>query len=209
MSIKLVMPSNHLILCHPLFLPPIIFLSIRVFSNESVLCIRWPEDWSFSFSISPSNEYSEMISFRIDWLDLLAVQGTLKSLLQDHSSKASILRCSAFFTVQLSHPYMTTGKTIALTRRTFLKLSPNHIQNSLLMVHFSQTSSLSVPTTVFFHPKKPPRSQAYFLFPSQNAIPFLITSLLKTHSLLPLSYQELTFILAFYGLVSINTSDNF
>ena len=203
------MPSSHLILCRPLFLLPPIPPSIRVFSSESSLRMRWPKYWSLSFSIIPSKEHPGLISFRMDWLDLLAVQGTLKSLLQDHSSKASILRCSAFFTVQLSHPYMTTGKTIALTRRTFLKLSPNHIQNSLLMVHFSQTSSLSVPTTVFFHPKKPPRSQAYFLFPSQNAIPFLITSLLKTHSLLPLSYQELTFILAFYGLVSINTSDNF
>ena len=114
MTIKLVMPSNHLILCCPLLLLPSIFPSIRVFSNESALCIRWPKYWSFS--ISPSNEYSGLISFRIDWLDLLAVQGTLKSLLQHHSSKASILRRSAFFTVQLSHPYMTTGKTIALTR---------------------------------------------------------------------------------------------
>ena len=114
------MPSNHLILCHPLLLPPSIFPSIRVFSNESALCIRWPKYWSFSFNISPSNEYSGLISFRMDWLDLLADQGTLKSLLQHHSSKASIHRCSAFFTVQLSHPYMTTGKTIALTRRTFV-----------------------------------------------------------------------------------------
>ena len=114
------MPSNHLILCHPLLLLPSIFRSIRVFSNESALCIRWPNDWSFSFNISPSNEHPGLISFRMDWLDLLAVQGTLKSLLQHHSSKAPILRCSAFFTVQLSHPYMTTGKTIALTRRTFV-----------------------------------------------------------------------------------------
>ena len=119
MSIKSVMPSNHLNLCHPLLLPPSIFPSIRVFSNESVLRIRWPKFWSFSFSISPSNEYSGLISFRIDWLDLLAVQGTLKSLFQHHRSKASI-RCSAFFIVQLSHPYMTTGKTIALTRWTFV-----------------------------------------------------------------------------------------
>ena len=118
-SIKLVMPSNHLILCHP-FLPlPSIFPSIRVFSNESALLIRWPKYWSFSFSISPSNEHSGLISFRIDWLDLLAVQGTLKSLFQHHSSKTSILWRSAFFIVQLSHPYMTTGKTIALTRQTF------------------------------------------------------------------------------------------
>ena len=119
MTIKSVMPSNDLILCHPLLLLPSIFPSIRVFSNESVFCIRWPKYWSFSFSISPSNEYSGLISFRMDWLDLLAVHGTLKSLLQHHSSKASVLQCSAFFIVQLSHPYMTTGKTIALTRWTF------------------------------------------------------------------------------------------
>ena len=120
MSIKSVMPSNHLILCHPLLLPPSIFLSIRVFSKESVLRIRRPKYWHFSFNISPSNEYPGLISFRMDWFDLLAVQGTLKSLLQHHSSKASILWCSAFFTVQLSHPYMTTGKTIDLTRQTFV-----------------------------------------------------------------------------------------
>ena len=119
MSIELVMPSSHLILCHPLLLLPPIPPSIRVFSNESTLCIRWPKYWSFSFSINPSKEHPGLISFRMDWLDLLAVQGTLKSLLQHHSSKASILRLSAFFTVQLSHPYMTTGKTIALTRQTF------------------------------------------------------------------------------------------
>ena len=118
MSIESVMPSSHLILCHTLLLPPSIFPSIRVFSNESVIRIRWPKYWSFSFSISPSNEYSGLISFRMDWLDLLAIQGTLKSLLQHHSSKASILQHSAFFLVQLSHPYMTTGKTIALTRWT-------------------------------------------------------------------------------------------
>ena len=118
MSINLVMPSNHLNLCHPLLLPPSIFPSIRVFSNESALHIKWPEYWSFSFNISPSNEYPGLISFRMDWLDLVAVQGTLKSP-QHHSSKASILACSAFFTVQLSHPYITTGKTIALTRWTF------------------------------------------------------------------------------------------
>ena len=114
------MPSSHLILCHPLLLLPPIRPSIRVFSTESVICIRWPKFWSFSFSISPSNEHSGMISFRMDWLDLLAVQGTLRSLLQHHSSKASILQHSAFFTVQLSHPYLTTGKTITLTRRTFV-----------------------------------------------------------------------------------------
>ena len=120
MSIESVMPSNHLILCQPLLLPASIFPSIRVFSNESVLCIRWPKYGSFSFSVSPSNEYSGLISFRMDWLDLLAVQGIFKSLLQHHSSKASSLQCSAFFMVQLSHPYMTTGKAIALTRRTFV-----------------------------------------------------------------------------------------
>ena len=114
------MPSNHLILCRPLLLPPSIFPNIRVFSNESVLRIRWPKYWSFSFNISPSNEHPGLISFRMDWLDLLSVQGTLTSLLQYHSSKASILLCSAFFIVQLSHPYMTTGKTIALTRWTFV-----------------------------------------------------------------------------------------
>ena len=120
MAIESVMPSNHLILCWPLLLPPSIFPSIRVFSNESILHIRWSKYWSFSFSISPSSEYSGLISFRMDWLDLLAVQGTLKSLLQRHSSKASILGCSAFFIVQLSHPYMTTGKTVALSRQTFV-----------------------------------------------------------------------------------------
>ena len=120
MSIESVMPSNHCILCHPLLLLPSIFISMRVFSNESSLRMRWPKYWSFSFDISPSNEHPGLISFRMDWLDLLAVQGTLKSLLQHHSSKASILQCSVFFTVQLSHPYMTTGKTIALTRRTFV-----------------------------------------------------------------------------------------
>ena len=120
MSTKSVMPSNHPILCHPLLLLPSVFPSIRVFSNESALRIRWPKYWSFTFSISPSNEHPGLISFRMDWLDLLAVQGTLKSLLQHHSSKASILQHSAFFTVQLSHPYLTTGKTIALTRWTFV-----------------------------------------------------------------------------------------
>ena len=117
---ELVIPFNHLILCRPLLLPPSIFPSIRVFSNESALCIRWPKYWSFSFNISPSNEHPGLISFRMDWLDLLAVQGTLKSLLQHYSSKTSILRHSAFFTVQLSYPYMTTGKTKALARWTFV-----------------------------------------------------------------------------------------
>ena len=120
MSIELVMPSNRLILCRPLLLLPSVFPNIRVFSNESVLRIRWPQYWSFSFSITPSNEYSGLISFRMDWLDLLAVQGTLKSLLQHYSSEASILWCSTFFIVQLSHPYMTTGKIKALTRQTFV-----------------------------------------------------------------------------------------
>jgi len=120
MSIELVMPFNHLILCHSFLLLPSIFPSITVFSNESALCMRWPKYWSFSFNISSSNEQPGLISFRMDWLDLLAVQGTLKSLLQHHSSKASIFPCSAFFIVQLSHPYMTTGKTIALTRRIFV-----------------------------------------------------------------------------------------
>ena len=120
MSIESVMPSNHFILCCPLLLPPSIFPSIRNYSNESVLHIRWPKYWSFSFNISPSNEYSALISFRMDWLDLLAVQGTLKSFHQHHSSKASILQLSAFFIVQLSHPYMTTGKTITLTRQIFV-----------------------------------------------------------------------------------------
>ena len=131
------MPSNHLILCHPLFLLPSIFPSIRVFSNESVLCIRWPEYWSFSSSISPSNEYSRLISFRMDWLDLLAVQVTLKSLLHNHSSKASFLRCSAFSIDQLSHPFVTTGKTITLTRWTFVDKGMSLLFNMLpkLRVH--------------------------------------------------------------------------
>ena len=131
MSITSVIPSNHLILCRPFLLPPSIFPSIRVFSNELVPRIRWPKSWSFSFSISPSNEYSWLISCRIDWLDLLAVQGTFKSLLQHHSSKASILWCSAFFIVQISHPYMTTGKTIALTRWTFIGKAMSLLFNML------------------------------------------------------------------------------
>uniref|UniRef100_A0AC11DB56 Uncharacterized protein n=1 Tax=Ovis aries TaxID=9940 RepID=A0AC11DB56_SHEEP len=135
MSIESVMPSSHLILCRPLLLPPIP-RSIRVFSNESTLCMRWPKYWSFSFSISPSNEHPGLVSFRMDWLDLLAVQGTLKSLLQHHSSKASILWRSPFFTVQLSHPYMTTGKTIALTRWTFV--------GKVMSLLFSMLSSLVI-----------------------------------------------------------------
>ena len=136
MSIKLVMPYNHLIFYRPLLLSPSVFPSIRVFSDESVLHIRWPEYWSLSFSISPSNEYSGLISFRIDWLNLLAVQETLKSLLQHHSSKASVLQCSAFFTVQLSHPYMTAGKTIALVRWTFV--------GKVMSLHFNMLSRLVI-----------------------------------------------------------------
>ena len=138
MSIELAMPSNHLILCHPLLLLPSIFPSIRVFSNESALRIRWPKYWSFSFSISPSNEYSGLISFRMDWLDLLAVQGTLKSLLQHHSSKASVLQCSAFFMVQISHPYMTTGKTIAWTIWTFAGKVMSLLFNMLSRLSFQR-----------------------------------------------------------------------
>ena len=155
------MPSNRLI-CHPLLLPPSIFPSIRVFSKESALCIRWPKYWSFSFSISPSNEYSEVISFRMDWLDLLAVQGTLKSLLQHHSSKASILWYSAFFMVQLSHPYMTTGKTIALTRWTFVGKVMSLLLNTLsrLVVTFLPRSERLLiswpqsPSAVILEPPK-------------------------------------------------------
>ena len=130
-SIESVMSSSHLILCHPLLLLPPISPSIRVFPNESIFCIRWPKDWTFSFNISPSKEHPGLISFRMDWLDLLAVQGTLKSLLQHHSSKASILWCSAFYTVQLSHLYLTTGKTIALTRRTFVGKAMSLLFNML------------------------------------------------------------------------------
>ena len=141
MSIESMMPSNHhLILCYPLLLLPSVFPSIGVFSSESVLCIRWPKYWDFSFSISPSNEYSGLISFRMDWLDLLAVEGTLKSLLQHHSSKASILWCSAYFIVQLSHPYVTTGKTIALTRWTFVGKVTSLLFNTL-----SRLVTTSVP----------------------------------------------------------------
>ena len=144
MSIESVMPSNHLILCRPLLLPPSIFSSIRGFSNESVLHIRWPKYWSFSYSISPSNEYSGLISFRMDWLELLAVQGTLKRLLQHHSSKASILQRPVFFIVQLSHLYMTTGKTITLTRGTFVGkvTSLNFNMLSRLVIVFFQGASV-------------------------------------------------------------------
>ena len=161
-SIESVVPSNHLILCRPLLLLPSIFPSIRVFSNESVLLIRWPEYWSFSFSISPSNEYSGLISFSMDWLDLLAVQGTLKSFLQHYSSKASILLHSAFFIVQLSHPYMTTGKTIALTRRTFVGKVMSLLFNMLfrLVITFLSRSRrlliswLQLPSAVILEPQK-------------------------------------------------------
>ena len=162
MSIESVMPSNHLILCCPLFLPPSIFPSIRVFSNESALHIRWPKYWSFSFNISPSNEYSGLISFRMDRLDLLAVQGTLKSLLQHYSSKASILLHSAFFIVQLSHPYMTTGKTTALTRQTFVGKVMSQLFNMLsrLVITFLPRSKrlliswLQSPSAVILEPRK-------------------------------------------------------
>ena len=150
MSIESVMPSNHLILCCPLLLPPSIFSSIRVFSNESALLIRWPKYWSFSFNVSPSNEHPGLISFKMDWLDLLAVQGTHMSLLQHHSSKASILRCSAFFTVQLLHPYMTTGKTIALTRWTFVGKVMSLLFNMLsrLVITFLPRSSVQFRCSV-------------------------------------------------------------
>ena len=162
MSIKSVMPFNHLILCRPLLLLPSIFPSIRVFSNESAFCIRWPKYWSFSFNISPSNELPGLISFRMDWLDLLAVQGTLKSLLQHHSSKASILRHSAFFIVQLSYTYITTGKTIALTRRTFVGKVMSLLFNMLsrLVITFLLRSKylliswLQSPSAVILEPPK-------------------------------------------------------
>ena len=162
MSIELVMPPNHLILCRPLLLQPSINLSIRVFSNESVLRIRWPKYWSFSFIISPSNENSGLISFRMDWLDILAVQGTLTSLLQHHSSKASILWHSAFFTVQLSHAYMTTGKTIALIRRTFVSKVMSLLFNILsrFVITFLPRSKrlliswLQSPSVVILEPQK-------------------------------------------------------
>jgi len=162
MSIDSVMPSNHLILCRPILLLPSIFPSFRVFSTESVLHIRWPKYWNFSFSISPSNEYSELISFKMDRLDLLAVQGTLKSLLQHHSSTASILRCSAFFIVQISHPYMTTRKTIALTRRTSVGKVMSLLFNmvSRLIIAFLLRSKhlliswLQSPSAVILEPRK-------------------------------------------------------
>ena len=165
MSIKSVMPSNHLILCSLLLLLPSIFLSIRVFPNESILHIRWPKYWSFSFSISPSNEYSGFISFRSDWLDLLAVQETLKSLLQHHSSKASILKRSAFFIFKLSHPYMTTGKTIALTRRNFVGKVRSllfHMLSGLVIAFLPSSKRLLIswlqsPSSVILEPPPSPK----------------------------------------------------
>ena len=162
MSIKLVMPSNPLILCHPLLFLSSIFPSIRVFSNESALCIRWPKYWNFSFNISTSNQHPGLISFRMDWLDLVAVQGTLKSLLQHHSSKALVLLCSSFFIVQLSHPYMTTGKTIALTRWTFVGKVMSLLFNILsrLVITFLPRSKrlllswLQSPSAVILEPPK-------------------------------------------------------
>ena len=162
MSIESMMPSNHQILCCPLLLLPSIFPSFRVFSNESALYIRWPKYWSFSFNISPSSEHPGLISFRVDWLDLLAVQGTLKSLLQHHSSKASILWCSAFFIVQLSHPYMTTGKTIAMTRWTFVGKVMSLLFNILfrLVITFLPRSKRLLiswwqsPSAVILEPRK-------------------------------------------------------
>ena len=173
MSIESVMPSSHLILCSPLLLLPPIPSSIRVFSNESTLRMRWPKYWSFSFSISPSNEHPELISFRMDWLDLLAVQGTLKSLLQHHSSKASILQCSSFFTVQLSHPYMTTGKTIALTRWTFVGKVISLLFNMLsrLVITFLPRSKclliswLQSPSAVILEPPKNKVCHCFHCFP--------------------------------------------
>ena len=170
-TIESVMPSNHLILCQSLLLLLSIIPRIRVFSNESALLIRWPKYWSFSCSISPSNEYSGRISFRMDWLDLLAVQGTLKSLLQHHSSKASVLQCSAFFTVQLSHTYMTTGKTIALTRWTFVGKVMSLLFNMLsrLVITFLPRSKclliswLKSPSAVIF---EPPKIKSATVYPS-------------------------------------------
>ena len=173
MSIESVMPSNHLILCHPLFLPPSLFPSIRVFSNESVLCIWWSKYWSFSFSLSPSNEYSALISFKIDWLYLLAAQGTLKSHLKHHSSKASILRHSAFFIVQLSHPYMTTATTISLTRWTFVGKVMSLLFNMLsrLVITFLPRSRclliswLQSPSAMILEPPKNKVSHCSHCFP--------------------------------------------
>ena len=175
MSIMSVMSSNHLILCCPLLLPPSIFPSIRIFSNESVLRITWPKYWSFSFSISPSNEYSEMISFRMDWLDLLAVQGTLKSLLQHHSSKASNLRSSAFFIVQLSHTYMTTGKMVSLTRQIFV--------GKVMSLLFNMLSRLLITSL--------PRSKCLFISWLQSPSAVISDTLLFKNAIICLSVREL------------------
>ena len=173
MSIASAMPSNHLTLCRPLLLLPSIFPSIRVFSNESVLCIRWPKYWSFGFSISPSSERSGLISFRMDWLDLLAVQGTLKSLLQHHSSRASILQCSAFFIVQLSHPYLTIGNTMALTIQTFVSkvMSLRFNRLSRLVIAFLLRSKhllilwLQSPSAMIFGAQEKKVSHCFHCFP--------------------------------------------
>ena len=186
MSIESVMPSNHFILCRPLLLPPSIVPSIRVFWNESVH-IRWPKYWSFSFSISPSNEYSGLISFRMDWLDLLAVQGTLKSLLQHHSSKASILWCSAFSIVQLSHPYMTAGKTIALTRRTFIGKVMSLLFNMLsrLFIAFLPRSKclliswLQSPSAVIL--ERPPHQKKIYIYIERNTTEYKTTQFKNGH----------------------------
>ena len=172
-SSELVLPSNHLILCRPFLLLPSIFPSIRVFSNESALCIRWPKYWSFSFSISPTNEHPGLISFRMDWLDLLAVQGTLKSLLQNQSSKALILQRSAFFIVQISHPYMTTGKTIALTRWNFVDKVMSLLLSMLsrLVITFLSRSKrfliswLQSPSAVILEPPQNKVSHCFHCFP--------------------------------------------
>ena len=213
MSIESVMPSNHLILCHPLLLLPSIFPSIRVFSNESAVCIRWPKYWSFNFNISPSNEHPGLISFRMDWVDLLAVQGTLKSLLQHHSSRASIFRCSIFFTVQLSHPYMTTGKTIALTRWKFVGKVLSLLFNILsrLVITFLPRSKrlliscLQSPSAVILEPRKiksatvSPSICHEVMGPDAMILAFWILSFKSTFSL-----SSFTFIKRFFSSSSLS-----
>ena len=206
------MPSKHFILCHPLLLLPSILPSIRVFSNESALCIRWPKYWSFSFNISPSNEHSGLISFRMDWLDFLAVQGTLKSLLQHHSSKGSILWCSAVFIVQLSHPYMTTEKTIALTRRTFVNKVMSLLFNMLsrLVMTFLPRSKclliswLQLPSAVTLEPRKiksatvstiSPSTYHEVMVPDAMILVFWMLSFKSTFSLWLENFQPLCFLL--------------
>ena len=197
------MPSNHLTLCCPLLLLPWIFPSIRVFSSESALHIRWPKDWSFTFNISPSNEHPGLISFRMDWSDRLAVQGTLKSLLQHHSSKASILRCSAFFTIQLSHPYMTTGKTIALTRWTFLAKVMSLLFNMLsrLVITFLPRSKrlliswLQSPWLQWFW--SPPKIK------SATVSPFICHEVMGPDAII-LVFWMLSFKLAFFTLFHLH-----